>query len=111
MSNSDQEYVRHTPEAGWRVGGTRVSLDSVTHGFMEGLSPEEIASQFPALSLEQVYGAIAFYLRRREEIDRYLEGQSQRWEELRRQQASRSDPLRDRLRQAKAAGASPRKTA
>jgi len=102
MSDQQQrEYVQQTADGGWRVAGTRVSLDSVVYGFLEGLSPEEIVSQFPALSLEQVYGAIAFYLRHRQELDEVLAGQRERWEELRRQQAARSDPLLDRLRQAR----------
>ncbi len=47
-----------------------MSLDSVVYKFWEGLSPETIASDcFPVLSLDQVYGAIAFYLSRLEEID------------------------------------------
>jgi len=111
MSNEQREYAQRTPEGVWRVAGTRVSLDSVVYAFLEGASPEEIVSQFPALSLEHVYGAVAFYLRRREEIDRYLAGQGERWEELKREQAGRSDSLLERLRQAKAAAVNPRKTA
>ena len=111
MNDQQNEYVQCTAEGGWRVTGTRVSLDSVVYLFLEGASPEEIASQFPALSLEQVYGATAFYLRRREEIDRYLAAEGVRLEKLTREQASRSDPLLDRFRRAKAAASSPRKTA
>lgn len=54
------------------VGGTRVSLDSVVYAFWDGQTAESIAQSFPVLTLEQVYGAIAFYLARRDEIDRYL---------------------------------------
>lgn len=106
-----QEYVQQTAAGGWRIAGSRVSLDSVVYAFLEGASPEEIVSQYPVLTLEQVYGAVAFYLRRREDIDQYLAAQKERWEELRREQAKRSDPLLDRLRRAKAAGSNPRKTA
>jgi hypothetical protein len=43
---------------------------------LNGESPETIAQNFPLLSLEQVYGAIAFYLANQEMIDAYLaEGQ------------------------------------
>ena len=55
------------------VSGTRVSLDSVVHAFVSGSSAETIAQAFPMLNLEQVYGAITFYLAHREEVDRYLE--------------------------------------
>ena len=39
---------------------------------LRGESPEGIAESFPALDLEQVYGAIAFYLGHRDTIDAYL---------------------------------------
>ena len=56
----------------WRVAGTRISLDSVVIGFRQGESAEEIQRNFPALSLEQVYGTIAYYLGHRQEVEEYL---------------------------------------
>ena len=67
-------------EGGYRVAGTRVSLDSIVYAFISGQSAESIAQSFPVLTLEQVYGAITFYLAHREEIDRYLEAQEQDYE-------------------------------
>src|SRR5260370_38402099 len=58
---------------GYYIRGTGVSLDSVVYSFLRGESPDGIAESFPALTLEQVYGAIAFYLANRETIDHYLE--------------------------------------
>ncbi|MBI4614465.1 MAG: DUF433 domain-containing protein [Planctomycetes bacterium] len=55
-----------------RIGGTRVTLDSVIAAFREGYSAEEISEQYPSLSLADVYGTIAYYLRRREPLDLYL---------------------------------------
>jgi hypothetical protein len=49
-----------------------MSLDSIVYAFQKGLSPESIVQSFPLLTLEQVYGAIAFYLANRSEIDAYL---------------------------------------
>ncbi|MGO9262377.1 MAG: DUF433 domain-containing protein [Bryobacteraceae bacterium] len=70
-----KEYVR-TIEGGYRVGDTRVSLDSLVYLFSEGMSAESMAECYPALTLEQVHGALAFYLAHRKEIDAYLaEGQ------------------------------------
>lgn len=58
---------------GYYVVGTRVSLDSVVYQFQEGQPPESILRSFPMLlSLENVYGAIAFYLANRLTIDTYL---------------------------------------
>ena len=46
-------------EGGYRVAGTRISLDSIVYAFNSGHSPETIAQSFPVLTLEQVYGSIA----------------------------------------------------
>src|SRR3977135_2444282 len=56
----------------WRIKGTRVAIDSVIYQFQQGRSPEAIQDAFPALSLSQVYGAIAFYLDHRTDLDEYL---------------------------------------
>ena len=58
-----------------RVGNTRVLLDLVIYAFRLGHTPETITSQYPALSLEDVYLAIGYYLRHRAEVDAYLEQQ------------------------------------
>jgi len=69
------EYVKSI-EGVYRVGETRVSLDSLVYLFREGMSVESMVGSYPALSLEQVHGALAFYLANQEEIDAYLvEGQ------------------------------------
>jgi uncharacterized protein (DUF433 family) len=68
-----EEYTASSEEAGYWIAGTRVSLESVVGVFREGRSPETIATEcFPTLSLEQVYGAITYYLGHREEMDAYL---------------------------------------
>jgi len=59
-------------DAGYWVVGSRVSLDSIVCAFLDGQTAESIAQSFPVLSLEQVYGAIAFYLANRSEVDTYL---------------------------------------
>jgi len=66
-----KEYIEEV-EGGYRISGTRVSLDSVIFRFREGLSPESIAECFPALTLEQVYGAITHYLANQPSLDAYL---------------------------------------
>jgi uncharacterized protein (DUF433 family) len=58
---------------GYYLAHTRVSLDSVVYAFMRGQSPESISQAFAPLALEQVYGAITFYLANQIPIDQYLE--------------------------------------
>ena len=98
MSQVAVEYVQQTTEGGWRLSGTRVSLDSIVHSYWEGLSPEAIADDFETLSIEQVYGAIAFYLRNRNQIDAYLADQGVRWESLRATSAIVHKRLIERMR-------------
>jgi uncharacterized protein (DUF433 family) len=67
----DRPYVEYH-DGVYRVAGTRVALDSIVRRFWEGDTPESIAQSFPVLTLEQVYGAITYYLRHQECIDTYL---------------------------------------
>ena len=62
------DYIEQR-NGGFYVAGTRVSLDSIVYSFKAGDSPETIRQNFSSLSLEQVYGAIAFYLAHEQEVD------------------------------------------
>jgi uncharacterized protein (DUF433 family) len=73
------------------ISGTRVSLDSVVYAFLRGESPEGILESFPTLSLEQVYGAIAFYLAHQQGIDTYLEQGENEFARM-REEARRKHP-------------------
>jgi uncharacterized protein (DUF433 family) len=79
-------------EDGYAVTGSRVSLDSIVYAFVSGESAESIAQAFPVLTLEQVYGAITFYLAHRDEIDRHLEQQRHEFATA-RETARDSDPM------------------
>jgi uncharacterized protein (DUF433 family) len=79
----DTQYVEYRDNGYW-IAGARVSLDSVVIAFQSGLSPETIASEcFPSLTLEQVYGAVIYYLGHKTEIDKYLEETEADFEKLR----------------------------
>jgi uncharacterized protein (DUF433 family) len=74
-----KSYVRVDEHGVMRVGSSRAMLDSVVTSFEQGCSPETIHQQYPALSLEEVYGAITWYLANAEEVARYLERQNALW--------------------------------
>src|SRR5919198_3418573 len=76
----------------YMVTGTRVSLDSIVYAFLSGQSAEAIAQAFPVLNLEQVYGAITYYLAHRDDIDRHLERRRQDFDAA-RQAARDADPM------------------
>ena len=85
-----KEYVEER-DGGYRVKGTWISLDSVVYAFREGSAPESIQRSFPLLTLEQVYGAIAFYLSNQPTIDEYLKRGEIEYENQ-RQQERETDP-------------------
>ena len=67
------EYVEQY-HGGYYVVGVRISLDSIVYAFNRGDSPERILEEFPLLDkVSRVYGAIAFYLDHKADIDQYLE--------------------------------------
>jgi uncharacterized protein (DUF433 family) len=56
-----------------RVGGTRVTLDTVVAAFQCGATAEEIVQQYSSLQLADVYAVIGFYLRSRADVDKYVQ--------------------------------------
>ena len=97
----DKCYVDER-DGGYWVAGTRVSLDSVIFAFLDGLSPETIAAEcFPVLTLEQVYGAITYYLARRVDVDRYLRQADVEFDALRHTTRSADSQFHAKLLQAR----------
>jgi len=82
-----------------RVGGTRVTLDTVIAAFSEGATAEEIVQQYPSLNLADVYQVIAYYLRQPSEVEAYLQQRRSLAELVRKQNEGRFDPqgVRERL--------------
>ncbi len=69
------KYVAKTHGV-YGIGNTRVSLDSLVLLYREGVSAKSMVESYPVLTLEQVHGALAYYLANKKEIDAYLaEGQ------------------------------------
>ena len=97
-----KSYVEYRQEAYW-VAGTRISLDSIVYSFQRGLSPESIVQSFPLLTLEQVYGAIAFYLANQMEIDAYLAAEAAAFETMPQPLQTSNPVLYKKLMKAKAA--------
>ncbi len=75
-----------------RVGKTRVTLDTIISAFLDGATAEEISYQYPSLELADIYLVIAYYLRRRDELDIYLQQRQEGAEKIRTQNESRFDP-------------------
>ena len=96
-----KQYIEQRDKEYW-LEGTRISLDSVVYSFLNGESPESIAQNFPLLSLEQVYGAIAFYLANRELVNAYLKKGEAEFQELQQSCREKSPLLYQKLKAAQA---------
>jgi uncharacterized protein (DUF433 family) len=96
--NKERPYVWIDEHGVMRIGHNRVMLDAIVAGFEQGHSPETLQQQYPALSLEEVYGAITYYLAHRDEVHTYLKQQDELWEAWRAKSAVRSHPVVERLR-------------
>lgn len=80
-----KEYVEQRGGGYW-ITGKRISLASVVYAFRRGASPESILRSFPLLTLEEIYGSIAFYLSHQSEIDDHLlKGEAEFAEQRRRE--------------------------
>ncbi|MEK7409136.1 MAG: DUF433 domain-containing protein [Acidobacteriota bacterium] len=82
-----------------RVRGTRVTLESVVAAFKDGATAEEIAEQYPSVSLADVYQVVGYYLRHSTELESYFTQRRQEMSAARRTNEScwRPDGIRDRL--------------
>jgi uncharacterized protein (DUF433 family) len=99
MISTEPPPLATDPEGVIRVGGTRVSFDSVVFAFLDGSTPEEIAQQYPSLNLPDVYAAVAYYLNHRDEVGAYLRDRQTQRNQIRQEVEARFDPrgIRDTL--------------
>jgi uncharacterized protein (DUF433 family) len=101
LSIATEPIPLETDEQGTvRVRGTRVTLDSIVHAFVGGASAEEIAAErFPAVSLDDAYAVVLYYLRHRDAVDAYLREREECGDRIRRSIEAQFDKtgLRDRL--------------
>ena len=82
-----------------RIGGTRVTLDTVVAAFREGATPEGIVDQYPSLQLANVYSVLGYVLNHAADVDAHLRDRQKVADDVRRENENRFDPsgIRDRL--------------
>ena len=98
--SADRVPLSVDPHGTVRVGGTRLTLETVLAAFKRGDTPQEIVVAFPDLDLADVYAVIAYYLRHPADVEAYLEAQESRSSEARKMiEARQGDQagLRERL--------------
>ena len=64
----NREFVEQR-DGSFYLAGSRVPLAHLVREFQHGELPEAIRSHYPTLTREQVYGAITFYLGKKEEVE------------------------------------------
>lgn len=83
-----------------RVKGTRVGIETILFDYLDlGLFPEQIATRYRTLSLEQVYATLTYYWRNREQVKAYLRSVDEEVERQRREQELHPTPALQRLRE------------
>jgi uncharacterized protein (DUF433 family) len=82
-----------------KIGGTRVTLDTIIYCFHEGATAEEISHQYPTLNLADIYFVLGYYLKNRPEVDSYLSERECAAKKIRKQNESGFEPhgIRARL--------------
>lgn len=93
-THADPPAVRLDEHGRFRVGNTRVLLDMVVHAFDDGATAEQIVQSFDSLTLADAYGAIAYYLRHRDDIRHYLAEMDKQAEEIRKKNEERQGDMR-----------------
>ena len=101
------KVVRQIEGGTLRVGNSRVSLDSLVYLFREGVSAEGMVDSYPTLTLEQVHGALAFYLANQPMIDQYLFEGKRATESLYKQSIQTNSDLIAKLQRARHANQIP----
>jgi uncharacterized protein (DUF433 family) len=76
-----KEFVERRDGSFYLIG-SRVPLAVIVPEFENGEAPEVIRSHYPTLTLEQVYGAITFYLGNKEEAQKDLADRERAEEEF-----------------------------
>lgn len=97
MMTVSKEHIAKTPGTCGgraRIAGHRIRvMDIVALHEQRGLSPAQVAEQYPSITLADVYAALAYYLDHREEIEADFED-ARRWDEYGKTQPSK---VRDAL--------------
>lgn len=81
-----------------RVGGTRITLETIVAAFREGATAEEIVQQYPSLNLADVYSVIGYILRRSSDVEQYLHQRQRQADKVRAKNEAQFDPQGIRAR-------------
>jgi uncharacterized protein (DUF433 family) len=104
-AEADAERVRIVSTPGTcggkpRIAGHRITVKHIVICHQRGgQSVDEIVSDYPGITLSDVYAALAYYFDHRDEIDADIKADDEHWAEVERQNPG---SLAERLQQRKA---------
>ncbi len=96
---AEKPPLRKDEDGVYRVGNTRVRLETLVTAFENGCTPEEIQIKYPSLQLAEVYSVVTCYLHHHLAVDEYLKDRRRLIERTDREIEKRSPSagLRERL--------------
>jgi uncharacterized protein (DUF433 family) len=98
-----EDYFNFLASDDIRLQGTRIGIESILYEYIYRCkTPEEIATQFHTVTLEQVYATILYYLHNKAEVGAYLADWLEFSRKIRAEQEENPSPARLRFRQIKA---------
>jgi len=74
------------------IAGTGITVRTIVRWYKLGLSPEEIAAEYPHLDLAQVYAALAHYHANREEMDTHMAAEEAESDKLEQEHCQSGTP-------------------
>ena len=67
-----REFIERR-KTGFYIVGSRVPIDRIVWEYRNGEDPEAIQSHYPTLNLDQVNGAITFYVNHKDEVEQVID--------------------------------------
>lgn len=98
MTQTSIEHITSKPEVcGGKpcIAGSRIRVQDIyVWHELNGLSPDEIVTQFPSLSLADVYAALAFYWDHRDDIHQQMSDETAVYEQMKQKYPSLLEQIR-----------------
>jgi uncharacterized protein (DUF433 family) len=97
-----EDYFNFLAPDDIRLKGTRIGIETILYDFLyKARTPEEIASTYLSLTLEQVYATILYYLHDKEKVGAYLVNWLEWGRKAREEQRKNPHPVAAQLQQRK----------
>jgi uncharacterized protein (DUF433 family) len=96
-----EDYFEFVSGQEIRLRGSRIGIEAILSEYLDGALPEEMALNYPPVTLEQVHAVITYYLSHRTAMDEYLDRWTERGEQALRRQGAAGSSVIDRLSQAR----------